>query len=163
VIQQWLTGDQRDKIAADAGISAGAVTNIVNEWRHALGFSEANELREMAVTLRKIGITYRQCAIGSRVAMIMTRLGVEENNFESFMSDVYHRCNDLGLTPQLISSYISNLLEFSERPFFTDTKLHFTKNRRKEESGAGNRKARGSTRNVAKNKNQRLSLVLSLH
>jgi hypothetical protein len=26
VIQQWLTGDQRDKIAADAGISDGAVT-----------------------------------------------------------------------------------------------------------------------------------------
>ena len=120
VIQQWLTGDQRDKIAADAGISAGAVTNIVNEWRHALGFSEANELREMAVTLRKIGITYRQCAIGSRVAMIMTRLGVEENNFESFMSDVYHRCcNDLGLTPQLISSYISNLLEFSQSVSFS--------------------------------------------
>ena len=38
VIQGWLAGEQRDKIAVDNGLSAGAVTNIVNEWRQALGF-----------------------------------------------------------------------------------------------------------------------------
>ena len=62
VIQQWLKGVQRDKIAGDNGLSAGAVTNIVNEWRDALGFS-ADELRELAVTLRKIGITAAQCEL----------------------------------------------------------------------------------------------------
>jgi hypothetical protein len=117
----------------------------------------------MAVTLRKIGITYRQCAIGSRVAMIMTRLGVEENNFESFMSDVYHRCNDLGLTPQLIVPTFQISLNFRSVPFSQIPNYISQKNRRKKESGAGNRKARGSTRNVAKNKNQRLSLVLTEH
>ena len=55
VIQQWLSGVQRDKIAVDTGVSAGAVTNIVNEWRRALGFYEADELRGLVVTLRKIG------------------------------------------------------------------------------------------------------------
>ena len=39
VIQGWLNGTQRDKIAGDNGLSAGAVTNIVDEWRLALGFS----------------------------------------------------------------------------------------------------------------------------
>ena len=63
VIQQWLKGVQRDKIAGDNGLSAGAVTNIVNEWRDALGFSAADDLRELAVTLRKIGITAaRMCS-----------------------------------------------------------------------------------------------------
>jgi hypothetical protein len=37
----------RDKIAGDSGLSAGAVTNIVNEWRLALGFSAADELRAL--------------------------------------------------------------------------------------------------------------------
>jgi hypothetical protein len=56
---------------------AGAVTNIVNEWRHALGFSAADGLRELAVTLKKIDISAAQCALGFRVAMTMNRLGVK--------------------------------------------------------------------------------------
>lgn len=44
VIQQWLEGKQRDKIAVDNGLSAGAVTNTVNNWRQALGFAAADEL-----------------------------------------------------------------------------------------------------------------------
>ena len=114
VIQQWLKGVQRDKIAGDNGLSAGAVTNIVNEWRDALGFSAADDLRELAVTLRKIGITAAQCAAGFRVAMMMSRLGVIENSFESFLADVYKRCNNLGLTPESIASYLRNLIEFSK-------------------------------------------------
>ena len=36
VIQQWLAGHTRDKIANDCGISTGAVSNMVNEWKMAL-------------------------------------------------------------------------------------------------------------------------------
>jgi hypothetical protein len=115
VIQQWLAGTQRDKIAVENGLSAGAVTNIVNEWRQALGFYAAEALRDMSVTLKKIGITPAQCAIGFRVAMILNRLAVKEENFESFMSDVYNRCCNIpGLTPERIAYYITNLLEFSQ-------------------------------------------------
>jgi len=113
VIQQWLKGEQRDKIAANNGLSAGAVTNIVNNWRQGLGFAAADELRDLAVTLNKIGITPAQCAVGFRVAMIMNRLGVKEDSFESFMLDVYNRCKSLGLTPENIASYLTDLLEFS--------------------------------------------------
>jgi cell division protein FtsB len=118
VIQDWLSGKQRDKIAGDNGLSAGAVTNIVNEWR--LAFSAADGLRELAVTLKKIGITPAQCALGFRVAMTMNRLGVREDKFESFMSDIYNRCcNNLGLTPESIASYLTNLIEFSKTVPFT--------------------------------------------
>jgi hypothetical protein len=93
---------------------AGAVTNTVNEWRLVLGFSAADALRELAVTLKKIGITPAQCALGFRIAMTMNRLGVREDKFESFMSDVYNRCNNLGLTPESIAYYMTNLIEFSK-------------------------------------------------
>ena len=46
--------------------------------------------------------------------MMMNRLGVIENGFESFMSDVYNRSNNLGLTPESIASYLTNLIEFSK-------------------------------------------------
>ncbi|MGC2682128.1 MAG: hypothetical protein WA323_09690 [Candidatus Nitrosopolaris sp.] len=73
-------GEQRDKIAVDNGLSAGSVTNIVNRWRAALGFPTADALRELAVTLRKVGITAAQCALGFRNATLMLRIGVKEDS-----------------------------------------------------------------------------------
>lgn len=114
VIQQWLQGIPRDTIANNNGVSAGAVTNTVNEWRQQLGFSVVDELRELAITLKKIGITPAQCAVGCRVAMIMLNLGVKEDSFEEFISGVYNRCKDLALSPENIASHLEDLLEFSK-------------------------------------------------
>jgi hypothetical protein len=38
VIKQWLEGMQRDLIAANNGLSAGGVTNIVNDFRRGFRF-----------------------------------------------------------------------------------------------------------------------------
>ena len=78
VIQQWLQGNARDLIAVDTGLSSGGVTNIINEWRHGLGYPLADELRELVTTFKKIGITASQCAVGFRLATIMIKLGVDE-------------------------------------------------------------------------------------
>ncbi|CAN5529879.1 hypothetical protein BH18THE2_BH18THE2_34180 [soil metagenome] len=67
----------------------------------------------MAVTLRKIGISPGECAIGCRVAKMMNRLGVSSDHFQSFLADVNKCSIDLGLPPQKIASYIRDLLEFS--------------------------------------------------
>jgi hypothetical protein len=113
VIQQWLEGKPRNDIAADNGLSEGAVTNIVNEWKHNLGFSLADDLRELAVTMKKVGVTASQCALGFRVAMIMLNMGVKEDDFESYILDIYNRCKNLGLSPENIASNLKDLLELS--------------------------------------------------
>ena len=64
VIQQWLEGKPRDVIAAESSLSAGAVTNLVNEWKRALGICGTDELRDLALTLKKVSITPAQCAVG---------------------------------------------------------------------------------------------------
>jgi predicted nucleic acid-binding Zn-ribbon protein len=114
VIQQWLQGKTRDSIAMDTGLSAGAVTNIINEWRQGLGYPLADELRELATTFKKIGITASQCALGFRLATIMIKLGVDEKEFESFISDIYDKCKKLDLQPDQIAYYIDELLKFSK-------------------------------------------------
>jgi hypothetical protein len=114
VIQQWLQGKTRDFIAYDTGLSAGAVTNIINEWRRALSYPIADELRDLATTFKKIGITATQCALGFRLAMIMTSLGVDEREFESFISQIYNNCKKIDLRPDKIVYYIEQLLKFSK-------------------------------------------------
>jgi hypothetical protein len=113
VIQQWLEGKPRNDIAAENGLSDGAVTNIVNEWKHNLGFSLADDLRELAVTMKRVGVTASQCALGFRVAMIMLNMGVKEDDFESYILDIYNCCKNLGLPPENIASHLRDFLEFS--------------------------------------------------
>jgi hypothetical protein len=113
VIQQWLKGKPRNDIAADNGLSDGAVTNIVNEWKHNLGFSLADDLRELAVTMKRIGVTASQCALGSRVAMIMLNMGIKEDDFESYILDIYNHGKNVGLPPESIAFHLKDLVELS--------------------------------------------------
>jgi len=114
VIQQWLQGKTRDLIADEAGLSAGGVTNIINEWRRGLSYPIADELRELATSFKKIGITATQSALGFRLATIMINLGVDEREFESFISQIYDNCKKLDLQPGKIVYYIEQLLKFSK-------------------------------------------------
>jgi hypothetical protein len=123
VIQEWLNGEQRDKIAVDNGLGAGSVTNIVSEWIAALGFPRADALRELSVTLRRVGITAAQCALGFRIATLMLRIGVKGDSFESFILEVYNRCKDIGLSSQNIAFHLADLLEFSKTASFKDIRL----------------------------------------
>jgi hypothetical protein len=67
-------------------LQARSVTNIVNEWRVDLGLPSANALRELGVTLKRVGITPAQCALGFRTATLMHRIGenrIGEKSFDS--------------------------------------------------------------------------------
>jgi hypothetical protein len=51
--------------------------------------------------------------------MMMNRVGVGNDQLQSFLSDDYKRSVDLGLTPQNIASYLRDLLEFSNTLVFS--------------------------------------------
>src|SRR5919112_1984903 len=117
VIYEWLAGTPRDKIAGIYNISTGGVTNIINEWRNSIGAYIAEDLRELSVSLKKTNITPIQCSSGFRVAKIMQRLGITEDQFESFMSDVYDRCQKLEIGPDQIEKYLIETVNFSKIVF----------------------------------------------
>ena len=117
VIYEWLRGSSRDKIAGIYNISTGAVTNIINEWRNNIGAYIAEDLRELSISLKKANITPVQCSTGFRVAKIMERLGITEDQFESFMSDVYDRCQKLEIGPDQIEKYLMETINISKIVF----------------------------------------------
>ena len=146
-----MEGIARDTIAANNDLSGGGVTNIINEWKQGLGSSVADELRELAVALKKIGITPAQCALGSRVTKIMINLGVKENGFEAFITDTYNRCKDLGLTPENIAFHLKDLFDFSTTyaiPFSQIPKYVKQKADEKTKTRGRNKKMKGANRNA---------------
>ena len=117
VIYEWLRGNSRDKIAEIYNISTGGVTNIINEWRNNIGAYIAEDLRELSLSLKKASLTPIQCSIGFRVTKIMQRLGITEDQFDFFMSDIYDRCQKLELGPDQIEKYLLETINISKIVF----------------------------------------------
>jgi hypothetical protein len=53
VINQWLAGYSRDRIAADNKIGAGTVSNIINELKKGVKDSEYESIKGLAVFSKK--------------------------------------------------------------------------------------------------------------
>jgi len=107
VIRLYLQGKSRNDIARSCGLGEGTVSNIVEEWKHRLGYPYAESLRELAINLKRLGIDAAECAEGFRIWMSIKRLGVNENQFESFIREVNEYCQRYGLTA---GNAASNLL-----------------------------------------------------
>jgi hypothetical protein len=74
VINQWLSGDSRDRIAADYHIGAGTVSNIINEWKKGVQDSDYESVRELAVYSKKEGFALSHIASSIRLNFFF-RLG----------------------------------------------------------------------------------------
>ena len=120
VIQQYLQGKSRDDIAGDCELGAGTVSNIIAAWKANLDQYVVEDLRELGVNLKKSAISPAQCARGSKLVSMLEKLGVNEDDFENFISSVYLHCRRIDeLAPHKIASYIENLIAFSKTVSFS--------------------------------------------
>ena len=55
--------------------------------------------------------------MGFRVVKIMQRLGITEEQFESFMTDIYDRCRRLEVGPDQIENYLKEIIKLSKIVF----------------------------------------------
>jgi hypothetical protein len=55
--------------------------------------------------------------MGFRVVKIMQRLGITEEQFESFMTDIYDRCQRLEVGPDQIENYLKEIIKLSKIVF----------------------------------------------
>ena len=67
VIDDWLNGESRNDIAIKHNIGSSTVYNIIEEWSNGIGVQRADRLREIAIKLKKNGLTVNDCAKGLRI------------------------------------------------------------------------------------------------
>src|SRR5215217_6359996 len=116
IIRLWLDGKSRKDISLICNVSEGTVSNVIADWKQKLGEGDADTLRELGINLKRSRIDSAQCAQGHRIFMILRKIGVNEEAFESFISKLYERCMKVsGLTADQIGSYLKDLVEFSEK------------------------------------------------
>jgi hypothetical protein len=107
VIQHWLEGYPRNTVAAKFNISAGSVSNIIDEWRNAVGPELANIVRDLSVTLKKLGMSPAQFSTAMRIRNLFDMMGYDERSAEIFLTEVYGRLQELGITPKHIAGYVN--------------------------------------------------------
>ena len=61
VIQQWLSGEARAKIAIDNNVGEGTVSSIISYFKLGLDDAEFDSARELALEVRKQGLTLSIC------------------------------------------------------------------------------------------------------
>lgn len=114
VIRLCLLGHSRDDIVPLTNISAGSVSNIVDNWKNEIGKPEANALRELAKSIRASDLSPAQCAVGFRISNIISELGLDADNVVQFLSDTYKKCSSHGICPEKIASHIVDLANFAD-------------------------------------------------
>src|ERR687887_647990 len=92
VIQQWLAGDSRAKIAIDNNIGEGTVSSIVNYYKIDLDDSEFDSARELALQVRKQGLNLSELASNFRLCNFIRSSGAAEEDIESFWHFRSHIC-----------------------------------------------------------------------
>ena len=117
VIDDWLSGESRNDIAIKHNIGSSTVYNIVEEWSNEIGAQLAERLRELAIKLKKNGLTISDCAKGLRILMMLKKYGIKDDEIQEkipyFLKEIYSKCQEVGLTPQQIFDYIGDILKFS--------------------------------------------------
>jgi hypothetical protein len=118
VIRLWIEGNSRKDIALITGVSEGTVSNIIAEWRQKLGDGDAEAIRELGINMKRLEIDADQCAEGLQISNTMKKLGVNVNQFKSFINEVYKYCQGFGFPSQDIASNLLALINLSkEIPF----------------------------------------------
>ena len=111
VIQQWFNGLPRDKIAEENNIGTGTVSSIIANYKAGLEDLEFDHLRELAVELRRYGLSLSELALHFRLYNYCIKSGAAEDKIESFIENI----NSSNLPPERIVALVNQLYDVSKK------------------------------------------------
>jgi hypothetical protein len=110
VIKQWLSGESRDKIAAENNIGSGTVTSIVSNYKVGLEELDFNSVRQLSIEIKKQGLNWSDLASHFRLYNYLTKSGAAEEQIESFVAKV----QSSDIPPQRAIEYLNQIHEISK-------------------------------------------------
>src|SRR5438094_3157034 len=127
----WFNGETRKNIAAECGIGAGSVTNTINELTRGLEESDYEVLRELAVELKKEGLTLAELLFFQRRHNYIKKLSGNEEQIESFISNLLEGTRSIPI--EKTADLMNMLYELSESESIPTTEVPGYVKRRVEE------------------------------
>jgi hypothetical protein len=113
VIEMWLQGASRNIIAQECGLGKGTVSAIIEEWSRSTGKDIAIQLRDFSLALHKSGLSLSDCVRGYRLALTSKKLGINIDEPEHFLEEIYTACLSEGLEPRYVAELLEDLISIS--------------------------------------------------
>ena len=110
VIQQWLSGYARPKIAIDNNIGEGTVSSIVNYFKIGLDNSEFDSARELALAAKKQGLNLSDLVSNFRLHNFIRNSGAAVEDIESFIVNI----STSNLPPEKFVELVNQLHDVSK-------------------------------------------------
>ncbi len=129
VIDTWLMGKTRDNIASEFNVSTCTVSNIIEQWENMIGVYDAQNLRELGLTLKKAGLTPSKCVDGLRITNIINQLGIDKDHLFDFVNKIYNKSIKERLEPADITRFVKTLNAFPEINSLNDIPQYINKKR----------------------------------
>ena len=109
MVQEWLSGCPRYKIALDNNIGEGTVSSIINYFKIGLDIAEFDSARELALAAKKQGLNLSDIASNFRLQNFIKSSGAAEEDIESFIVNI----NSSNLPPERIVELVNQLHDVS--------------------------------------------------
>jgi hypothetical protein len=109
VVQQWLSGDSRPKIAIDNNLGEGTVSGIVRDFKIGLDNSEFDSARDLALAAKKQGLNLSDLASNFRLRNFIKESGAAEDRIEPFITKV----STTDVSPEQTIELVYQLYEIS--------------------------------------------------
>jgi hypothetical protein len=109
VIQQWLSGEARAKIAIDNNVGEGTVSSIISYLKLGLDDAEFDSVRELALQAKKQGLNLSDLASNFRLHNFIKESGAAEEDIESFITNI----NSGDFSPEKVVEYVNQLFAIS--------------------------------------------------
>jgi hypothetical protein len=114
IFQSWLCGVFRHPNAIKHGVSDATVSNVVAERRRRHGPELMDHLRALSLSMSRSGLSFWECAVGPRIAMILRNMGAVEEQFEGFIQMFWELYTKAGLAPAQLINEIEELYYFRQ-------------------------------------------------
>lgn len=110
IIQAWIMGKTRDKIASEQNVSTGTVSNTIYEWKNGIGSYNSDDIRELAIGMKKANIKPQECHSGLRILNLIRSTGIDEEQLEYFLNDFSNDCIAQQVSPGDLARVVKEVI-----------------------------------------------------
>jgi hypothetical protein len=110
VIEQWLSGEVRDKIAAENNIGAGTVTSIVANYKVGLDTLDFDSIRQLSIEIRKQGLNWLDLASHFRLYNYFLKSVASNDEIETFITNA----SSIHIAPEKVIELVNELFDISK-------------------------------------------------
>lgn len=114
IITKWLTGESRERIATTVGLTASAITGVINEWKRDLGAAIADAYRGADEHVVGHGANPVDIIRAFKLMLMLKNFGVKAESVDDFITRFAKVVLSTGVTPEGLANILKQVMKLAD-------------------------------------------------